>query len=1026
MTNIKTPNKPIEIAIFGSCTTRDIFNRKFNPKYKDYFEVVSFQNQTSIMSLVAKKINYTENTLSPLTGWDKTSIEAEFNKKFLSDIKKTQPTVIIIDFFADARFKTIASNNSFITVNEWKTTKSNFYKELIKTQIPFSPTISQLKDSMQVFYDYIKINLPNTTIVLNQARGAKSYTNHEGKEEFFNQKVINKINKRWEMLDNLFIEIAQPLQIDVMTPEVKGYIAHPLGVGYMRYTPNFYHNFLKTFISIELTDQVQFLKSSLATLVPTGIFPEEKKSLLEEIRFIYISLNKEQKDHLDTWLDSRYKEFLSLLVSYNKNIHNYVKFISFAFRAGIKNVIARDISFAEYLLEPVIKRRIFPCEKVSAYANLNYGNIQYHNFITSVNTIERTQYFKKAYYSLMFSYSKGETDYLKNRSAYFLALLYAGYKNFHTAISWYKHAINTPKPAPNIYTLPFIMLLQTIDIKSSEIFEEYKTIFTKKNTTNKQFWLLFQKELTNHTLKNNITLFLEYCTFEQKTPSNWETKKIKTFFSTVSSYIENTIDIKDYTSSTHLQKLYRNNLLTEKGKSNILFEMADTYAYHYNDLSRAILMASESNTMSYTKEKSHFISTLILSKFSMDIRNILKKYPYLFKSTRVNFYVKEQTRNIAAWKRFITHGFASGYFHEEVDFLEFILLHAENQELQKALKTRLAYLYYTGTAGISEDNHETPNISKSKAYFQTIKGNPLVKKYLTHPRLAIYQDMERYLDNKKENYLFFENKKSDELLIVFSCAGSYSRYTQLKVFYEKNKTNILFLNNPPYNWYHGSEWKRIQKIIDEVALKNFKKENIITYFGSMGGYAALRVGLIYSFRTIVFNPQVDLNIWIKHRPAISVRLNKEKKLHHLQEINVDKFEKMPLYYATSSAMEDVEAFRVIIDKISLCSNGLFIFEKIPKNIHEGIFTLLYKDKQQEALLNIAKIQKQYYPSVKYRTLDNKILQKDKKIFWNFILQSMKLRIMVQIADGIISYATVKDNFLFPPKLDKMDYNIKEN
>jgi hypothetical protein len=417
----------------------------------------------------------------------------------------------------------------------------------------------------------------------------------------------------------------------------------------------------------------------------------------------------------------------------------------------------------------------------------------------------------------------------------------------------------------------------------------------------------------------------------------------------------------------------------------------------HNDFSRAVLMLSESNTISFDKKKLEYISDIFLENFSVEIRAILHEHPYRFKDNSIALYCDEQSRQVFAWKRFLSRGCISGNFDDEVEFLEFLLKYTNNAFLKKALYTRLAYLYYTGTAGVSVDHYITPDIAKSRAYFQKVKGNPLVNKYLTHPRLAIYQDMEQYIDSKEEKYLFFENKESDELLIVFSCAGSYSRYTQLKPFYQKNKTNVLFINNPKYNWYHGSEWERTQKIIEQVALKNFKKENIISYFGSMGGYVALRVGLTYGFRTVVFNPQIDLNLWIRHRPSISVRLNQEKELTHLQDLPIELYENTPIYYITSSSMEDVEAFKIFIDKIALCQKGLFIIEKIPDNLHDGIFGLTYKGREQEAILGLAKMQQRYYPLDSYVKLDNKV--EELEVFWTTVKESMSLRVIIQIRES---------------------------
>ena len=1008
MINIKPPKEPVKIAIFGSCTTRDNFNRKFNPNYKDYFEVVCFQNQTSIMSIMSDNIKYNDEDLSPLQGWDRSSIEDEFNKVFLKNLIKEQPSILIVDLFADARFKTIKIGNSYLTVNEWKTTKSDFYKNLPKKNTPFIPSESQLRKAIEDFNTFMKKFLPNTKIILNQARGVRSYTNAYGEEEFFNQKFITRLNKRWDMLDNLFIEIVKPLKIDVMSPHVKGYINHIWTLGYVHYTPNFYHNFLKILISIIFQNQLEFLESSLAKLVPVSLFPKEKLELIEEIRFVYISLDEHNKEIINKWLNYRYKEFLSLLVLYNKNIHHYVKFTNYAFRIGIKKVVTRDIDFAKYLLEPIMDRKLFAYEELSPYANLSYGAVEYHNFLTSINSMEKVHFFNKVYNALIFSFEKGKTTYIKNRSAYFLTLLLAKNGDFYSALKWYKYAIDTPNPAPNIESLFFIVLLHSVNIDSSKVFREVNKIFTKDNVRNKNFWILFYNSVNNSVLKNSIQTILEKCPLTQTTSASLNNQEVENFFLTLNKYLGSVIDLKECNNYKDLEFLYKSKYLSNIGKSQVLSIMSELYAREHKDLISAVLLASESNTLYYDKGTSLFISNLFLKNFSEEIRNILKNHPYKFNSRIVNKYVEEQSRNVFAWRRFVSNGFVSGYFDEEVDFLEFILLHCESLELNRVINSRLAYLYYTGTSGISEDSFHVPNIEKSKELFMNIKDNPIVQKYLNHPRLAIYQDMEQYLDNKEEKYLFFENKNSDQLIIVFSCAGSYNRYTQLKVFYQRNKTNVLFLNNPLYNWYHGREWERIKKTINEVALRNFKKENIITYFGSMGGYAALRVGLTYGFRTIVFNPQIDLNIWIKHRPGISVRLLKEKELFNLQNIETSAYEQTPIYYATSSAMEDVEAFKKFIGKISLCKEGLFIIEKIPENIHEGIFGLIYKTKQQDALLNIASVQKKYMDKNNHK---NSIQVNNVDEFWNSIIRAMSLRIIIVISNGVISYMNIKNNFL---------------
>ena len=125
VSSITVPKTPIKVANIGSCVTRDVFNSKFNNNYKDFFELTLFQHQTTIMSLLSKSIEYNDESIEALSGWDKKMIEMELNKRFFDEVIKVEPDVLVIDFFADARFKTIAvGEDRFLTVNEWKTTKT--------------------------------------------------------------------------------------------------------------------------------------------------------------------------------------------------------------------------------------------------------------------------------------------------------------------------------------------------------------------------------------------------------------------------------------------------------------------------------------------------------------------------------------------------------------------------------------------------------------------------------------------------------------------------------------------------------------------------------------------------------------------------------------------------------------------------------------------------------------------------------------------------------------------------------------
>lgn len=68
------------ISVWGSCVSRDIFNRKFIENYKDYFQVLHDQQHVSVISLMATP--YTKD-VGELTG-DVTKFYKDVFKRDLS------------------------------------------------------------------------------------------------------------------------------------------------------------------------------------------------------------------------------------------------------------------------------------------------------------------------------------------------------------------------------------------------------------------------------------------------------------------------------------------------------------------------------------------------------------------------------------------------------------------------------------------------------------------------------------------------------------------------------------------------------------------------------------------------------------------------------------------------------------------------------------------------------------------------------------------------------------------------------
>jgi len=230
------------VAILGSCVTRDIFISKTNPKYKKKFELVLFQNHTTLLSLLSPKIEYDIKDFSNLNWRNLKMIKDELDKNFLTNLKEIQPNILVMDFFSDAFFDTIKDKNSYLTVNTWKTTKTRHYENISSLNKPFKPTIEIQKQLIIQLSDFLKSELPNTIVILNKTKTVKEFKNENGKIFLF--KKQNDINKEWKIIDELFIKIVQPFVINDKHNYI-GDLNHVWGLSNVHYEKEYYINSLK-------------------------------------------------------------------------------------------------------------------------------------------------------------------------------------------------------------------------------------------------------------------------------------------------------------------------------------------------------------------------------------------------------------------------------------------------------------------------------------------------------------------------------------------------------------------------------------------------------------------------------------------------------------------------------------------------------------------------------------------------------------------------------------------------------------
>ncbi|MDQ5877440.1 MAG: hypothetical protein QG638_171 [Pseudomonadota bacterium] len=181
-----------------------------------------------------------------------------------------------------------------------------------------------------------------------------------------------------------------------------------------------------------------------------------------------------------------------------------------------------------------------------------------------------------------------------------------------------------------------------------------------------------------------------------------------------------------------------------------------------------------------------------------------------------------------------------------------------------------------------------------------------------------------------------EGSSNDELLIVFSCLESRHGFANFRGLAGKMKgKSLLFVNNPEFDWYSGGTFDDVVGLIQSEVFPRFPVEKVCCYFGSMGGYGALALARYFGFRAIVFNPQVDLDLWAAFRPVERERLWRASALGAGCAV-MSPWPSASLCLMVGSGTADREALSALIPGLAACCHGSFIIRKFPDAVHAGL------------------------------------------------------------------------------------------
>lgn len=251
-------NTPVKVAVFGSCVTRDVFNRRFVPDYQDLFDCVALSNQVSLMSIVDDPLAVPDDALQEIDERARRDVRDELGRVFLAQLATLQPDYLIIDLFADVHFGAATIDPGVVvTRNRWKTVKTDFYTTRRRSELaPDSPQyFARWALAADRFFELVAAATPRTKVVLHEARNVTRWrTADGGLETFGNAAALEAMNTRWRAMDAYLKERHADHSISIFTPDRVSSQTHPWGPFAVHYELDYHTTFAFKLARIALMD----------------------------------------------------------------------------------------------------------------------------------------------------------------------------------------------------------------------------------------------------------------------------------------------------------------------------------------------------------------------------------------------------------------------------------------------------------------------------------------------------------------------------------------------------------------------------------------------------------------------------------------------------------------------------------------------------------------------------------------------------------------------------------------------------
>lgn len=299
-----------KIATYGCCATRDLFNKAFVSDWKNHFQLVSYQQHCSIVSLMSKPIDIElgEELQGELSNFEKSVFKQDVLKSFLETLKTTQPEYLVLDFHVDTFNGFIELTDGGIITNRIVRYKKLDIFNKMEARKVFSPLENTTEfrkrwiQSFNRFMQFMKENCPNTQIIINRLEVARMYYSVDNQMESMIERrktkdhhtaeTLAKIDECIDYFERYAINNFDLQSLDFNSEEYFGAENNPWGTCYMHYNPYYYKKKFKDLWNIvenhfhAPTKLASFAPGGLAKQIPLGV---TKLSDMDEVGVYYLT-----------------------------------------------------------------------------------------------------------------------------------------------------------------------------------------------------------------------------------------------------------------------------------------------------------------------------------------------------------------------------------------------------------------------------------------------------------------------------------------------------------------------------------------------------------------------------------------------------------------------------------------------------------------------------------------------------------------------------------------------------------------